>query len=132
MYFTRGGAVGGSAPRLYQETDQIWNESVPSVSLAKFPLLSLLSSFPHHGDCVHGHPGEQVSEAPSVDILHRETGDKVFGERLGVTARLCSSSSLPIYIIFIRRGAIDLSLWATTMVELLLWFRPSRSPRTCF
>ncbi|KAK1651680.1 hypothetical protein QYE76_069485 [Lolium multiflorum] len=44
-------------------------------------------SLPHPGDCVHSRPGEQASETPSVEILHRETGDKVFGERLGATAR---------------------------------------------
>jgi hypothetical protein len=78
------------------------------------------SSLPHPGDCVHDRLGEQASEAPSVEILHRETGDKVFGERLGATARLRSSSSSPICILFVRLGDIDSSPWTTTMVELLL------------
>jgi hypothetical protein len=73
----------------------------------EFPLLSLLSSLPHPGDCVQGRPGEKASEAPSVEILHRETGDKVFGERLGATARLRLSSSSPICVLFIRLGDID-------------------------
>ena len=47
----------------------------------------LLSSFSHPDDCVHSRPGEQASETPSVEILHRDTDDKVFGERLGMTAR---------------------------------------------
>ncbi|KAK1694859.1 hypothetical protein QYE76_011556 [Lolium multiflorum] len=42
---------------------------------------------PHPGDCVHS-PGEQASETPSVEILHRETGDKVFGS---VSARLLAT-----------------------------------------
>ncbi|KAK1682932.1 hypothetical protein QYE76_043780 [Lolium multiflorum] len=46
-----------------------------------------IENLPHPGDCVHSRPGEQASETPSVEILHRETGDKVFGERLGATAR---------------------------------------------
>ncbi|KAK1608235.1 hypothetical protein QYE76_031908 [Lolium multiflorum] len=58
---------------------------------ADVPFAALLSSLPHPGDCVHSRPGEQASETPSVEILHRETGDKVFGERLGATARYCSS-----------------------------------------
>jgi hypothetical protein len=77
---------------------------------------------------VHGHPGEQASEALSVEIRHRETGDKVFGERLGVTARLRSSSSSPVCVLFVRLGDIDPSSWATTMVELPLRFRPSWPP----
>jgi hypothetical protein len=81
---------------------------------------------------VHGRSGEQASETPYVEILHRETGDKVFGEHLGAIARLRSSSSSLICVLFIRLGDINPSPWATTMVELLLRFRPSRSPRTCF
>jgi hypothetical protein len=46
MSSTCGGAVGGSSPRLYQETDQIWNGHIPSVSLAKFPLLRRPLVFP--------------------------------------------------------------------------------------
>jgi hypothetical protein len=99
--------------------------------LAKFPLLLLLSRLPHPGDYVNGHPGEQASEAPFVEILHRETSDKVFGERLGVTACFRSCSSSPICILFVRLGDIDSSPWATTMVELLQ-FWPSWSSRTCF
>jgi hypothetical protein len=38
---------------------------------------------------VHSHPAEQASETLSVEILHREAGDKIFGERLGATARCC-------------------------------------------
>jgi hypothetical protein len=34
---------------------------------------------------VYSRPGEQASETPSVEILHREAGDKVFGS---VSARL--------------------------------------------
>jgi hypothetical protein len=44
---------------------------------------------------VHGCPGEHASETPSVEIMHREAGDKVFGERLAANARYCSSSSSP-------------------------------------
>jgi hypothetical protein len=51
------------------------------------PFATLLSSLPHPGDCVHSRPGEQAFETPSVEILHQEAGDKVFGERLGATAR---------------------------------------------
>jgi hypothetical protein len=98
----------------------------------KFLLQSLLSSLPHPGDCVHGRQGEQASEALSVEILHRETGDKVFRECLGVTARLRSSYSSPICVLFIRLDDINPSPWATTMVDLLLRFRPSRSSRMCF
>ncbi|KAK1695597.1 hypothetical protein QYE76_012294 [Lolium multiflorum] len=89
---TRVNAVG-SPPRLYQETDQIWSlklyssqNSLVRLSHEEVPFAALLSSLPHPGDCVHSHPGEQASETPSVEILHRETGDKVFGERLGATA----------------------------------------------
>jgi hypothetical protein len=71
---------------------------------------------------VHGRPGEQASEAPSVEILHWETSDKVFAECLGATARLRSSSSSPICILFIRLGGINPSPWTTTMVEVLLRF----------
>jgi hypothetical protein len=77
------------------------------------------SILPHPGDCVHGRPGEHASEAPSVEILHRETGYKVFGEHLGAIARLHSSSSSPICVLFIGLGDINPSPWATTMVELL-------------
>ncbi|KAK1631860.1 hypothetical protein QYE76_006175 [Lolium multiflorum] len=52
---------------------------------ADVPFAALLSSLPHPGDYVHSRPGEQASETPSVEILHRETGDKVFGS---VSARL--------------------------------------------
>jgi hypothetical protein len=76
---------------------------------------------------VHGRSGEQAFETPSVEILHRETGDKVFAERLGATARLHSSSSSPICVLFIRLDDINLYPWATTMMELLLRFRPSHS-----
>ena len=34
----------------------------------------------HPDDRVHGRSGEQASKIPSVEILHRETGNKVFGE----------------------------------------------------
>jgi hypothetical protein len=37
---------------------------------------------------VHDHLGEKASKAPSVEIPHRETCDKVFGEHLGTDARL--------------------------------------------
>jgi hypothetical protein len=118
--------------RLYQETHQIWNKRVTSVCLSqkKVHFAVPSSSLPHPDDCVHGRPGEQASEAPSVEILHREMGDKVFGERLGTTARLRLSS--PICVLFVWLGDIDPSPWATTMVELLLRFWSSRSPRTCF
>jgi hypothetical protein len=49
------------------------------------------SSLSHLDDCVHDRPGEQAFEALSVEILHREAGDKVFGERLDATAPLRSS-----------------------------------------
>jgi hypothetical protein len=56
---------------------------------------------------VHSRPGEQASEAPSIEILHQETGDNVFGERIGATARLYSSSSSPICILFISLDDIN-------------------------
>jgi hypothetical protein len=80
---------------------------------------------------MHGRSGEQASETRYVEILHQEMGDKVFGERLGATARLRSSSSSLICVLFVRLGDINPSPWATTMVELLQ-FWPSRSPHTCF
>ncbi|KAK1649781.1 hypothetical protein QYE76_067586 [Lolium multiflorum] len=55
---------------------------------ADVPFAALLSSLPHPGDCVHSRPGEQASETPSVEILHRETGDKVLGS---VSARLLAT-----------------------------------------
>jgi hypothetical protein len=36
---------------------------------------------------------------PSIEILHRETYDKVFREHLGVIAHCCSSSSSPTYFL---------------------------------
>jgi hypothetical protein len=53
----RGGAVGGSAPRLYYKTNQIWSER--SLCLSRGDLFAVLaSSLPHPGDCMHGHLGE--------------------------------------------------------------------------
>jgi hypothetical protein len=75
----------------------------------KAPFAAPPSSLPHPGEGVHGRPGEQASEAPSVEILHRETGDKVYGERLCTTDRLRSSSSLLICFLFIRLGDMKLS-----------------------
>jgi hypothetical protein len=51
---------------------------------------------------MHGNPGEQASEAPSTEILHRETGDKIFGERLGANSCLCSCSSSLICVLIIK------------------------------
>jgi hypothetical protein len=71
---------------------------------------------------VHDRLGEQASKAPSVEILHKEMDDNVFGERLGMTSHLRSSSSSLICVLFVKLGDIDPSPWATTMVELLLRF----------
>jgi hypothetical protein len=57
---------------------------------------------------VHGHPGEQASEAPSVEILQWETDDNVFGEHLGATAHLRSSSSSLICILLFKLGNLHL------------------------
>jgi hypothetical protein len=45
---------------------------------------------------VHICSGEQAFEDPSIKIMH----DKIFRERVGATARLRSSSSSLIYILF--------------------------------
>jgi hypothetical protein len=42
---------------------------------------------------VHGRPREKVSETWFVENLHRQTGNDISGERLGVIACWCSSSS---------------------------------------
>ena len=76
----------GSPPRLYKEIGQIMRRVSSQNSLVRLshevPFAALLSSLPHPGDCMHNRPGDQTSETPSVEILHRDTGDKVFGERL--------------------------------------------------
>jgi hypothetical protein len=86
---TRGGSAGrwlhsqtipGDQPDLEQTSCFL------SLSWSSFA--APLYSPPHPGDYVHGRPAKQASEAPSIEILHRETGDKVFGERL---ARLLAS-----------------------------------------
>ena len=90
--------AGGSAllPGYTRRPIRSGNSVLRSLSLSReVPFAVLLSSLPHPGDCVHSRPGEQASETPSVEILHRETGDKVFGERLDATARCCSCSSSP-------------------------------------
>lgn len=99
----RGVLVGRLLSQAYQGDErQNGSRTLVSFSLARpVPFAALLSSLPHPGDCVHGRPGEQASETPSVEILHRETGDKVFGERLGATARLrpTASSTSPAFFL---------------------------------
>jgi hypothetical protein len=104
-----GGSVGAFAPRLYQETDHTWNAHFLSVSLTtKFPLQRPLD-FPIPTTVhVHGRLEEKASEDLSIEILHRETGDKIFGERCGATARFHLSSSSPIYILLFRLSDFDL------------------------
>jgi hypothetical protein len=68
---------------------------------------------------VHGRSGEQASEAPSVEIQHRETSDNVFGEHLGATARLRLISSLSICILFVRLD--DFALLIVSYFALLIF-----------
>jgi hypothetical protein len=104
-----GGSVGAFAPRLYQETDHTWNAHFLSVSLTtKFPLQRPLD-FPIPMTVhVHDHLEEKASEDLSIKILHRETGDKIFGEHCGATTRFHSWSSSLIYILLFRLGDFDL------------------------
>jgi hypothetical protein len=66
---TRGNAVGRLLSGYTRRQDRS-GEHVSQVSC--LPLSQevsfdvLLSSLPHPGVCVHGHPGEQASETPSV------------------------------------------------------------------
>ncbi|KAK1698175.1 hypothetical protein QYE76_014872 [Lolium multiflorum] len=75
------------------DSDEDDNEAPTRIHLSheEVPFAALLSSLPHPGGCVHSRPGEQASETPSVEILHRETGDKVLGS---VSARLLSVRAL--------------------------------------
>jgi hypothetical protein len=86
-----------SLSRLYNETEK--SREYYSLSLSLSPasrfFVLLLSSFPHFADYMHYHSGEQGSETLSIEILHREDGDIVFGEHLGTIAR-CGSSSFSL------------------------------------
>jgi hypothetical protein len=86
----RGGSISVSAIKLYEETRDIKDLEfstpfcpLPPLSLSLssdhvfFVVLS--SSLPHPDDYVHDRSGERASEAPFIEILHREMGDKVFG-----------------------------------------------------
>jgi hypothetical protein len=53
--------------------------------LSSFCCIILYSS--HPGDYIHDRPGEQASETPSAEILHREAEDHVFW---GASQRDCS------------------------------------------
>jgi hypothetical protein len=64
-----------------QETrDRTHIEFYTLLSLSTSFFAELLSSLPQPRDCMHSRSGEQASEIASVKILHRETGDMVFGE----------------------------------------------------
>jgi hypothetical protein len=80
VFSMRDGSVSAHFPSYTRrrETERIQISSLASLSLC--PVSFVVSSFslPHSNDCVHAHPGEQASETPSIEILHREAGDKLF------------------------------------------------------
>jgi hypothetical protein len=70
---TSGGAVGGSAPRLYYKTNQIWSER--SFCLSREDLFAMLeSSLPHPSNCMRGHPGEHALMSMNASILVDSVG----------------------------------------------------------
>jgi hypothetical protein len=85
---TRGGAVGGSAPRLYQETDQIWSGCIPFVFLAKFPLLSRPLVFPIPATACMA---VRESRPPKPHPLRSCTGRRAIRFLGSVSARLLAS-----------------------------------------
>jgi hypothetical protein len=88
------------------------------VCVSQVTFVILLSSLSHHSGYMHNRLEERASETPSIKILHREMGDKVFGS---VLAHLLTCAQLlPCRPSAFSMGSATLTpTWRTTVTLLL-------------